>query len=187
MSDVEEDSVFYSKNGRRLKSHGGIYPDIVIEGERLAPIVQALWRDNFFYSFAINYMSKHEDIPEPIVVDDKMLKEFKEYVKEKGFDFQFDVERTLRKVEEKLKSDERFNGVVDFSKIYEKYRDIKEEEWNKNVEQIKLGIKAELGMLKGGLAGRIKATLSDDRVVAKAIEILKDEISYANILGYRNE
>ena len=187
VSDIEEDSVFYSKNGRRLKSHGGIYPDIVIEGERLAPIVQALWRDNFFYSFAINYMSKHEDIPEPIVVDDKMLKEFKEYVKEKGFDFQFDVERTLRKVEEKLKSDERFNGVVDFSKIYEKYRDMKEEEWNKNVEQIKLGIKAELGMLKGGLAGRIKATLSDDKVVAKAIEILKDEISYANILGYRNE
>jgi len=186
----ESDTIFYSRHGRKLPSHGGIHPDIEVSNERTLPIVQGLWRENLFYEFALHYKSKLNQIPvdlQDLQLDDNILIEFRKYVKERGFDYTFDEEKELRKLEKKLKENKNLGVSVDFSQLYKRFEELEKEEWEKSEEQIRLSLKAELGMLIGGLSGRVAATLQDDKVVQKAIEVLKNSGEYATVLGFKNE
>ncbi|MBO8131114.1 MAG: S41 family peptidase [Candidatus Marinimicrobia bacterium] len=186
----ESDTVFYSRHGRKLPSHGGIHPDIEVSNERTLPIVQGLWRENLFYEFALHYKSKLNQIPvdlQDLQLDDNILIEFRKYVKERGFDYTFDEEKEMRKLEKKLKENKNLGVSVDFSQLYKRFEELEKEEWEKSEEQIRLSLKAELGMLIGGLSGRVAATLQDDKVVQKAIEVLKNSGEYATVLGFKNE
>jgi carboxyl-terminal processing protease len=49
------DTLFYSKNQRKLKGGGGITPDITVDAEKLTDYARELWRQNMFYSYAIKY------------------------------------------------------------------------------------------------------------------------------------
>ncbi len=56
------DTVFYSRNGRKLAGGGGIKPDFEVESQRLPKYVRELWRQNMFYQYAQQYRKeKGED------------------------------------------------------------------------------------------------------------------------------
>lgn len=181
------DTIFYSKNGRTLKGGGGIVPDLEIKGESLTDYTRELWRQNMFYSYAIHYKAAHGEIPVPVIVDEKLLADFEEFLEKDGFLYNYKNERQLRKLEKQLLQEDAFKNMTKpFESIYAVYDSLKAGEFEANIEQIKRGLVSELATLAGGLSERIKNDINDDPAIDKAVEVLLEETGYYAILGCAN-
>jgi carboxyl-terminal processing protease len=179
------DTLFYSKNQRKLKGGGGITPDITVETEKLTDYARELWRQSMFYAYAIKYKSEHGQISLPIIIDEEMLEEFRAFLKQDYFLYYLKNEKQLRDLEKELLQDEYFKDLKNpFQTFYTTFDSLKTSDFDQNLTQIKRGLKSELATLAGGLAERVKADLDDDPVVLKAVSFLQDKIAYNTTLGY---
>lgn len=179
-----DDTLFYSRNGRRLKGGGGIVPDLEIKGESLSDYTRELWRQNMFYSYAIHYKSVQGEIQTPVVVSDEIVTDFRDFLKADKFDYVQKNEKRLREVERELLKDDHFKELTNpFQSIYAVYDSLKQCEFEQNLDQIRRGLKSELATLAGGLSERIKNDLDSDPVVTKAMEVLLDGTEYRMTLG----
>jgi carboxyl-terminal processing protease len=179
------DTLFYSKNQRKLKGGGGITPDITVDAEKLTDYARELWRQNMFYSYAIKYKSEHGQIPLPVVVDERMIEDFRVFLQQDCFLYYLKNEKQLRDLEKDLLQDEHFKNLKNpFQTFYTTFDSLKASGFDQNLARIKRGLKSELSTLAGGLAERVKADLDEDPVVLKAISVLQDKIAYNTTLGY---
>ena len=184
---AQKDSLFYSKNGRLLRGGGGIVPDIEIKGESLNDYTRELWRQNMFYSYAIQYKSQNGNIKTPVVVDDTIIEDFRNYLRKDGFIYNQKNEKKLRDIEKELLKDDAFSGLMNpFAHIYSVYDSLKSTKFDENIDEIKRGLSSELSTLAGGLSERIKNDIKNDPAVEKAIDVILDRAEYNTTLGYAN-
>ena len=52
---------------------------------------------------------------------------------------------------------------------------------------IKQGLTSEFATLIGGLSGRVKASLDDDPVINKTLDVLLDNVIYETALGFSSK
>jgi carboxyl-terminal processing protease len=71
---------FYTDSGRVVYGGGGINPDIEIEQDFLQDFEAAVERDGALFGFAVDYATKHADIPEDYQVSDADFAEFKDFL-----------------------------------------------------------------------------------------------------------
>jgi len=180
-----EDTLFFSKNGRELKGGGGVKPDVTVENEKLSIYVQKLWASTYFYNFAIHYKAEN-GIPEYVNLSDDMVEEFKQYLISKEFDFQFKEEKKLKEIKETLLEDENMKDVaLNIDAILEKYNQLKLEQFDENIDDIKQGLVSEFSTLDGGLKRRIEVSLLDDPTIERTKVVFQDQNEYFNTLGYK--
>lgn len=108
--EIPDSLVYETDMGREVFGGGGVMPDVVVQGEDLADMSQALLREiavkNAFFSFAVRYRSKHSSIPRNFVPSSELLEEFRTYLREtKKIDF----------------SDEAFDSEADYVNDYLQY------------------------------------------------------------------
>ncbi len=186
---VEVDSsmleIFYTKGGRIVYGGGGINPDIIVEREKLSPMAINLDRLSTFFDFSITYTTKHPDLPEDFSVTDEMLEEFGEFLKEKEFTFKSPLEKAfddLERIVDETEKKEQFSEEL--ARIHELIETDKEQEFFRNIDYIKRGIKRDiLTRLYGESAVYEQIVLETDPNVLKAVEILTSPGEYAGILG----
>ncbi len=99
-------NVYYTSKGRKVYGGGGINPDIEIEQARLTTLGVELRRKNTFFNFSVNYMIDHEnEIIKNFKVGDKLFKEFLQFAKKEGIEFeQSEVDSTHNWIENELNS-----------------------------------------------------------------------------------
>ncbi len=180
-----EDSIFYTRNGREIKGAGGIEPDITVTGDKLTPYVIDMWRNNKFYSFAIEYKSDHGKMPHYSQVDEQMIAQFKDYLLADNYHYTFPDEAQLKKLAEKLYDDENFKHLEgSFSEFYTVWDQERHKKFQENKEAIQQGLKGEFATLQGGVSMRVEATIQQDKTVEKALQVLSDQDKYSVTLGY---
>ena len=181
-ASTSQDSIFYSRHKRQLKSKGGITPDIVIKSDEQSDFVTELWRQNQFYSFAVKYKTEHNELPEE--VNERIIKEFKNYIDHSGFQFIEKTEKNIQEMDKIISQDERLKNVkIDFQPVYEIFDSLKEAEFENNRLMIQRGIENQFAMLRDGIAGQLKADLKYDKVVSEAILAVRDGGKYKTTLG----
>ncbi len=84
---------------------GGIVPDIVMPAEKFKPIETDLERQQLFFDFAVRYISQHKDLPRDFEVDDKMISDFRDFLKEKNFTYLNQVEVSLQDLEKNINAE----------------------------------------------------------------------------------
>ena len=177
--------IFYTKGGRVVYGGGGINPDIIVEREKLSSMAMNLDRLSMFFDFSIIYTTEHPDLPEDFRVTDEMLEVFREFLKEKEFTFKSPLEKTfedLEKIVEEGGKSEQFSE--EFARIHELIEGDKEQEFFRNTDYIKRGIKRDmLSRLHGESAVYEQIVLETDPYVLRAVEILASPSEYAGILG----
>ncbi len=179
------DTIFYSRNGRMLKGGGGIVPDMEIKSESLPDYVRELWRQNMFYSYAIKFKSELGEIPLPVVVDEKVIENFKNYLLAENFIYNQKTEKKLRDLEKELSKEEQFKDMKNpFQSFYTVFDSLKADEFNKHIDFIRRGLLSEISTLAGGLSERIKNDIKNDPAVDEALRVLHDKIEYSLTLGY---
>lgn len=185
--NAETDSIalrehFLTDHGRTVYGGGGISPDIEVEAISLTRLTRALERQRTFFDFAVHYAVVHPDLNENVEVDDKVLAEFEAYVSspEVGFEYPFAGQPQMQELE-KIVEEEGYGEDVKAAVAVLKsvLKQQKKTDFAQNRDYIRMAIRREMASRMWGSEARLRATFPEDPQLQKAIELLKDPVSYS--------
>jgi carboxyl-terminal processing protease len=181
---VSEREIFYTKGGREVYGGGGIVPDIQVEREKYKPIEYNLERRSMFFDFAVSYIAEHPNIQQDFEIDDQVIAEFKEFLKEKDFTYKSALELDLDTLKKHIEDQEKSEIFATVLKNMESLIEgEKEEDFDQSIDYIKKSIKRDiLNNLYGQKAYYEEIILKTDPAIQKAFEILTDKDGYKKIL-----
>ena len=183
--------VYYTKNGRIVYGGGGIVPDIIIPDPVFPRLIQQLLQGGYFFDFAVRFASVQQDISENFRADERVLKEFKDFLESRGFEYKTSSESELEKLEETIEEEEKSTPGARFSddtkeilnRLSSLLRKRKESEFEKDKEFLKWQIEEAVLTKEFGSSTRYKVWARYQEQIKKAIEILKDEEKYKSLLS----
>ncbi|MCE7959635.1 MAG: S41 family peptidase [Acidobacteria bacterium ACB2] len=79
-SEAAKKEVFRTDGGRVVYGGGGITPDHVVKGPTLSRFVAGLYARGTFFEFAVDYRSRHAEIPRDFAVDEAVREDFFRFV-----------------------------------------------------------------------------------------------------------
>lgn len=88
---VDEDAAekeYFTAGGRVVYGGGGITPDWTMELPEWTDFQRDLEIKSIFFSFAVHYTAEHKDVGEDFTVDDDVLKEFRDFLVVKEFEYE---------------------------------------------------------------------------------------------------
>ncbi len=182
---LEQRDVHYTQAGRIVYGGGGIVPDKPIEVEYWKPIVINMMRKTMFFDYASKYIAQHPDTKADIVVSDAMVAEYRQFLKDKKFDYKTSLQVALDDFKKAITTDE---NKAEYEKKLSEFEALilkeKEADFDNSLEEIKQGIKRELVSHVAGERGRYEEfILKTDKTIAKAAEILRNQKEYSKILS----
>ncbi|MFH0931247.1 MAG: S41 family peptidase, partial [Candidatus Zixiibacteriota bacterium] len=194
LQNKSKEKVYYTKKGRKVYGGGGIVPDMVIPDLAFPPLIQDLLQKQLFFDFAVHYSSSrsnstvHKNIPEDFKADNMVLKEFRDFIKSKGFEYKTATESELVKLKETLKeekSSEPFSeGIKEgLNRLDYFINRQKEVNFEKNKELLKWQIEEAIKTKEFGSSERYKVWAKYQEQIKKAIEILKNKEEYERLLS----
>jgi carboxyl-terminal processing protease len=183
--EQKEKEKFYTKKGRLVFGGGGIIPDVEVEGEEFNSLKFSLLRQQMFFEFALSYTAHNKNMPKDFVVDDKVLKEFREFLKSKNFEFttsyQLEFDKLRQSLKENLDSPELNVKLQELGKLLEQE---KEKEFRKSEEYIKWRIKEEIvAKLYGREAIYSQVWIKWHPEILKGIELIATPGKYQELLS----
>lgn len=195
------DSLFTTKGGREVKGGNGIVPDIKTKRNILSPYVQELWRQGIFLSFAASYVPFNKDLTVPVVIDSKIMKDFKLFINDYQLEYKLKGEQEYLNFVDKMKqspiSINRFSKNIYFKESVNKSFITKDSNMNyfdeikkvqflleENQKWIKNGLERELSKVIAGEKERIKASLNEDKEYKKAVSLILSLKEYYAILEF---
>lgn len=195
------DSLFTTKGGREVKGGNGIVPDIKTKRNILSPYVQELWRQGIFLSFAASYVPFNKDLTVPVVIDSKIMKDFKLFINDYQLEYKLKGEQEYLNFVDKMKqspiSINRFSKNIYFKESVNKSFITKDSNMNyfdeikkvqflleENQKWIKNGLERELSKVIAGEKERIKASLNEDKEYKKAVSLILSLKEYYTILEF---
>ena len=181
INDDQEDSLFYTIGGRKVKGGGGIAPDYEVEMPKVTPLVLECWRKGLFFNFAQERQHRY-DTYDDALVDVTILDDFKSYLDNQDIDVNTNGEKDLEEAREKILSLDSTNmdltHAFDFVETF--IIDREALLYDEEVDLLKRRLYLELiGIMKGS-EYRVEESIKDDPVVMKAKEILQDPIGYTS-------
>jgi carboxyl-terminal processing protease len=175
---------FTTHNGRAIYGGGGITPDLEVESKKLDNLLLELLRRRMLFGFAVHYVSEHSQIDQNFEVDDQVLALFKDFLKQKQFDYKTPEEiyvDTLKVMVQEKGYNHRTEGLL--AELEIELEKAKENDFQKDKDYIKMAIRKEIASRQWGLEAGIRATFPEDAQLHKAIDILRDPVHYPNIRG----
>ena len=97
----DNDSTFYTQNGRIVKGGGGIHPDIEIKKEKIPPLVQALYKERMFIKFASDY-AYSRGLSVPISMNERIIRDFILYVQSYNLEYRLPGEKELADLKDNM-------------------------------------------------------------------------------------
>ncbi|MCF8304284.1 MAG: S41 family peptidase [Bacteroidales bacterium] len=182
-------TAFKTRNDRTVYDGGGIEPDIELEPRRMSKLTGKLYTDFLIFDYATKFYLNHKTVPKAteFEVNDTLFSDFTDYVVNRDFTYTTETEKKLEELEEKAKKEKYFEHIEEvYKELKAKLADNKRDDLVKIRDEIEPLLEGELVTRYYYREGRIKATLSDDQEIQKAIDILKDGQRYNEILdgGY---
>ena len=182
-SSTENTLAYSTRLGRIVKGGGGIAPDINITSPRIGDLAWDMRRKSLFFNFAVHYANTHAALDSNIVVDDAIMKEFRDYLKTKSFEYRHPIESQLDDLKtESLEAGYGEPLLEDIDRLKQALESAKETMLASSESEIKLFLRRELASKFYGLSREVEVGLEDDPVVSRALEILSDRQSYSSIL-----
>ena len=179
-------TAFKTRNGRTVYDGFGIEPDVEIQDSLVADITIALMRNFLVFDYATEFVNKHESIlpAGEFEITDEIYNDFKEFLKDKKYEYFTSTERALKLLREAAKEDKYIAAISDnIDELEKKIHSDKSIDLEKNKEEISELLKAEILSRYYYEKGRIEGTLKTDPEIIEAISILSDSARYNKILN----
>ena len=189
INDVsEQDTLFATVKGRKVKGGGGIMPDYEVEVHKYGPLTRECWRQGILFTYVQKRKQNYSSFDEVLATED-LIEDFYVYLKEQDLDISIDGESNYNDFKAKLSSIDSTNAELNsaFEIIDGFFVDKEASLFDKESEDIRKWLLAEFANHYNGKEGRIQFTLQSDEHVEKAISILDDQVAYRNVLRLENE
>ena len=184
----EQDTLFATVKGRKVKGGGGIMPDYEVEVHKYGPLTRECWRQGILFTYVQKRKQNYSSFDEVLATED-LMEDFYVYLKEQDLDISIDGESNYNDFKAKLSSIDSTNAELNSAfEIIDGFFVEKEASlFDKESEDIRKWLLAEFANHYNGKEGRIQFTLQSDEYVEKAISILEDQVAYRNVLRLENE
>ncbi|MDQ3046972.1 MAG: S41 family peptidase [Bacteroidota bacterium] len=178
-------SAFKTKNGRIVYDGGGVAPDVSVEAQKYSNILASLVTKNLIFDYATKYRTLHETLPaaKGFRLNDAEYDEFVTFLNSKEYDYTTKTEKTLEELKTNAKDEKTIDAIsADIEALKIKITHNKKEDLVKFKPEIKQFLEEEIASRYYFQNGRLEASLKDDKELAEALSLLKDEGKYKSIL-----
>ncbi|MBC3845783.1 S41 family peptidase [Winogradskyella echinorum] len=180
----ENYNAFKTKNGRDVFDGGGVQPDIEVEFSKQTPITKAILNENLVFNFATDYYYNHkaEDL-KSFKLSDSEFKNFKNFIKESGFNFETKTEKALQDAIVVAKEEE-LDGVInsEYKNLTSTLQQYKSNAISSNKTQLKSLLTDEIIKRYFYSEGLYTYYTANNLEIKKALSILNNPTQYASIL-----
>jgi len=174
------------KNKRIVRDGGGVSPDVEALPESLSRIAVTLYVRNLIFSYATEYVQKHDSITsaKKFALNDKEYENYVAYLQDKFFDYQTETELTFQKLKE-IATRERYmdNASAEFEALQAKLSHDRFKDLELFKDDIKELLEEEIVSRYYYNAGRIANTLRKDSQIQAAVDMLRQPEKYASLLN----
>jgi len=188
-AEIIPDSMIHSfktlVSKRQVFDGKGIKPDISTEPLKMSKISATLLRNQLIFDYATQFRLKHNSIAaaNSFKLSDEEYDVFKNYLKDKNYNYQTESERLLKQLEETAKKEKYYEGVEnEYAALEAKIITDKEDDLDKFNKEIKQLLENEIVSRYYYQNGRVAQSLSEDPDVLKAIEVIKSD-QYKDIIS----
>ena len=179
-----QDSIFYTKGGRKVSGAGGITPDYEVDISRTLPILSASWRQGLFFSFVQKHKIDYNTFDDA-ENDTTLMAQFENYLYDSELDIFMKGESNYLDMKEMLwemdSTDIGIQGAVDILDSYFEQKAISQFELEEN--KLHNWLKVEFADHFHGNEGRVKQSSIQDKYIQKAISILNDPVVYGEVFS----
>ncbi|MBX3042131.1 MAG: S41 family peptidase [Candidatus Kapabacteria bacterium] len=182
VSDSPDSTVFYTANGRKVFESTGINPDTTGERQVYAEVIADLYGNFHFFKFSNLYSSKLSKLPENFSADDKLFKQFIDYLNKQDYSFKSESDLIIDRISD-LAKESGFSANFDKSLNSLRKSLAKEEEGilEKSKVDILMYLDYEIKSRFNSERDMFAAFMNIDNDLILARKILKSD-SYSKIL-----
>ncbi|MGA9408201.1 MAG: S41 family peptidase [Bacteroidota bacterium] len=174
---------FATEHGRKFLDAGGIAPDSTVPESERSALSQELIQKAMFFMFATHYVSQHPVGDGDFTVDDTVLKQFEDYVKEEKFEFKDDAEEKLTELKEAFKKEKYGSTVISsLENIEAQIEKERASVFARHADELREELREEIIGRYAGDKGRIKASLDYDVQAQAAAKLLESKRVYVALL-----
>lgn len=175
--EISSDSVFFTKNGRRVYESKGIMPDSVIRlSDFYSDFSAILARTNHIFNFANIIAAQYDKLPENFEVDKKVILKFKDYLVQKKFVWEppiIELTKNLKKLADSTKSPRETVNLI--SKLEKSLVKDRKDPFVENFEELKKMLEFEIKSRFLAEPELIKYSLDNDINIITSVNLLNSE------------
>ena len=179
-------SVFETKNGRKVYDGGGVDPDIEVEKREYAPITLSLISRGLLFDYATIYYYTNPDVPEARNFDlsEEEFQKFINWLSDKEFDYTTKVEKTIEDLTSYAKKEKYYDEIKDeIASLRKEVFHNRNQDLKKFKDEIKDLLEEEIVSRYHLRPGMIKASFETDPQIIEAVNVLKNNQQYQEILA----
>ncbi len=179
-------TTFETKNGRKVIDGRGVEPDLPVERPEASAISQALVANSIIFDFATDYRNTHNDSIDARTFDisDELYKSFVDYANGRDFEYTNESLEELKKLRVAADKDKYLKDVEEQLNSLEKtLTPNKAEAMQRFQDEISMILENEIVARYSFQKGRIINSLSEDKFISEAINLLNERSEYNRILG----
>lgn len=186
---ISQDTSFLSDHNRKFEGGGGVEPDIYTEDFPLGDLEKALWRKRLFFKYALKYGEEHPGLNMPISFKDAEVDSFYVWMSHHDLIPQTKLNLRINNLTASLDTTSAiYTDILDLQQSMILMEEIyAQEEFYKIKFQLLAGLEMEMARVLAGNGARIASSLTHDRVVLKAIEVLSSHEQVQEILAGPSE
>jgi carboxyl-terminal processing protease len=176
---------FQTKNGRNVIDGRGIEPDVKIENPDYSRLTAVLMTSNCIFNYATDYVLSHPTIAtaEEFTLSESDYADFQKYALAQDFKYTTASEESLKKMKETAEKEGYFEEIkADYEDMISKVTPSKERDLVKFKAEISELLENEIISRYYFQKGRTVASLKNDIMVQKAIEVLTNSTQLNTIL-----
>lgn len=180
---------YTTKGGRKVKSGGGVEPDVVVKDERISKLSVILYTRNYLFDYATNYAKQHSSIPpaHSFSLSEAEFGAFAKWLDEKDYSYKTETEIALDSLKAVAEREKYFDAVkTEFAAVQGKLNHDKQKDLMKHKDEVKKLLENEIVSRYYFLRGRIEHSLRFDDDVNKAIALLTQPAEYQALLKPKN-
>ncbi len=181
--EIISDSVFYTKNGRKVYESKGIMPDSVIEpADFYSDFTVKLARTTHIFNFANRVAAQYDTLPETFAVDKRLLAKFKEYLTLKKFIWEPPIIETANRLKAIADSTGATREAVRLIGRLEKaLAKDKKDPFELNFDELKKLLEFEIKSRFMAEPDLVKYSIANDINIRTSVNLLKTD-KYKNLL-----
>ncbi|WP_100630152.1 S41 family peptidase [Algoriphagus formosus] len=181
---------FKTQNGRTVLDGAGIEPDETVEAYRYAPITYSLVAGNHVFDFATQYFYSKPAVAniEEFEVSDELYEDFVSFLSDREYDYTTYLEKSLEDMKELAEQAPYYSEIKEQVEALEK-RIIhnKEQDLISYQKEIRKALREEIISRYYFQEGMIQASLQNDSVIEKAMELFSTPDKMGQILTTKSE
>lgn len=178
-------TAYETANGRIVKDGEGITPDIELEVEQYSALLATLLNENIIFEFATRYFFDHDSIPQPekFELTDEEYGRFVDFALMHHFEYKTGSTEMMKELRTMIEEDEFMDDVSnEFAALSAKLERDKRGDLYKFRDEIQVILENEITSRYYYSRGRIRAFMSHDPEVQKAVEVLNNKTYYNSVL-----